>query len=315
MQQCGGVGGCIISRGLCSCYPGYAGEACESCASGYIQNNGQCLPALPGSIVSSNTADGDSGSSADPLPTWIWVAVVCGSLAMLALLVAAFYMGRFKTMARIFTEVHLPRMSQMYSTAGGDFRPTIRQSQAGVTFAQDVQKHSMHGAGILDDPRLERRQTGMVPPGSIMVNQLPPDYFSQSVAMDSSFVHAMPRRSSAGGALRQSAGGGMLEPHYNYSAGGGIVHSSHSYGGGVLENDPYTQPAHHEPAVRMNTTPTVHLVPPRQSAFASAVELPAPSAPPMHSYNDPRMTGEVHAFFGGSSPSMARASGTGEQTR
>lgn len=285
------------------CFPGYAGAACESCAGGYIQNNGQCLPTLP--IVSTPPAaapDGETLARVSPLATWVWVAVVCGSLTMLALLVAAFYMARFKAIARIFTEMHLPRMSQMSSNA---LRSTIRQSQAGVMYAQDVHnKHSMHGPLILDDPCLERRQTGMVPQGSIMVSQLPQEYFSQGAPADASFMATMARRPS----------GGMLEPHYNYSATGGLLHPDHSAWGGDVLHDPCAQPMHHEPTVRMNPRPTVHLIPPRHSAFASAMQ---PSAPPMHAYEDARITGEVQAFFEGSSPSvaMARASGTGEHVR
>lgn len=296
----------MISQGLCACYPGYAGQACEACATGYVQYNGKCLPAITtlASLALPAAPLAEATSSTEPLATWVWIVVVCGSVTVLALVVAAFYMGRYKTM-RVFTEVLHPRMSQAHSRIGGDARQSMRPSHVGVLQLQDVHNrpHSMVDTAILDDPYMTRRVTGMPPQGSMMIaNQ---DHLSPGSVFNPSFVQHPGRRSSTGGGLLGPSTGGMIHPNTGGHSTGGLRYDDHSVDGGMLTGG-LSEQTHHVPIVRVNPQPTVHMLPARQSTMA----VPQPSSP---MFDIPRMSGHVESFGGSSpSPAMGRPSGAGE---
>ncbi|KAL0020441.1 hypothetical protein WJX77_003488 [Trebouxia sp. C0004] len=44
---CSGKGTCLSSQGVCNCFPGYEGPACESCTSGWIPSQDYCIPYAP----------------------------------------------------------------------------------------------------------------------------------------------------------------------------------------------------------------------------------------------------------------------------
>ena len=60
MQMCGGKGTCLLKEGICNCYPGYAGAACEACADNFVFYGGYCMP------IAAAQQTGDGAATAPP---------------------------------------------------------------------------------------------------------------------------------------------------------------------------------------------------------------------------------------------------------
>ncbi len=98
--MCGGRGRCLAGSGVCSCFAGYVGDDCATCAADYVSVGGQCI-FLPGASIScsdgvrnGNEEGVDCGglncSTVCPSPTvplWMVVAVAVASAAILAIVV------------------------------------------------------------------------------------------------------------------------------------------------------------------------------------------------------------------------------------
>lgn len=65
---CGGKGMCLPASGVCQCFKGYTGDACEACDADFVQimAGGPCVY-LPGAVCTSTTACG--GVCPRPCPT------------------------------------------------------------------------------------------------------------------------------------------------------------------------------------------------------------------------------------------------------
>jgi hypothetical protein len=90
---CGGKGTCLLKEGLCVCYTGFAGTACEACAAGYTFYAGNCLPVAatrqegnstdalaPASVVSDAASD-------DGMPKWSYAIIAAGILLIIVAVV------------------------------------------------------------------------------------------------------------------------------------------------------------------------------------------------------------------------------------
>ena len=88
MQVCGGSGTCLIGQGLCLCYPGYAGDACDVCAAGHTLYDGRCLPvsATRTTLAAPTGSGAAGGAEASGRPAWIWAVI--GGIAAVAVVVA-----------------------------------------------------------------------------------------------------------------------------------------------------------------------------------------------------------------------------------
>ena len=96
------MGTCLLKEGLCVCFPGYAGTACEACASGYTLYAGTCQPVAATSV---SPLEDEAPAAADVSRfAWAgrawWVYVMSGAGGVLALVCALALLRAVRRRAR-----------------------------------------------------------------------------------------------------------------------------------------------------------------------------------------------------------------------
>jgi hypothetical protein len=94
--ECNGVGVCASSAagvGACVCWTGYAGNACDACAPGYVSSNGVCVRLEANLVVL-------PPESSKKSPVTIIVAVVVGVAALAAFVAVVVIANRTKKSAK-----------------------------------------------------------------------------------------------------------------------------------------------------------------------------------------------------------------------
>jgi hypothetical protein len=106
------MGTCLMKEGLCNCFRGYAGPACEACATGFVFYNGLCA-AISG-VIGQGGSDDDppatepvSGPSASEkedrwgAPGWVYAIGVVGGAAGIGAVIGFVWMGRVWLQRRV----------------------------------------------------------------------------------------------------------------------------------------------------------------------------------------------------------------------
>lgn len=142
-NSCSSTGTCLPAFGTCACFSGYQGNACDTCAAGYVRSKGLCMPDVvalglsanlaatngvpptPGNATTNSadgqqaaTSSGQSSGGSGP-STGTILGAVFGTLGLLAVLAAAFILVR-RRRAQAFAAFGSRTPTASGGTASGD---------------------------------------------------------------------------------------------------------------------------------------------------------------------------------------------------
>jgi hypothetical protein len=220
-----------MNQGICVCYPGFAGAACESCAAGHTYYSGRCLPvaatrsnASPATTPRGAPVAAAGGSASRSLSGWAFGII--GGAAMLALFVgfAAYAFWRRSRRTGRFSvgpsRLHHTRKVKHLSEIQGGGPATPRLSDGALPLVVGHARSS-HGGSFLTGTRQSA-------PGGLPLLATDVDDGTRDAADDLEWLHAGLRVHSTAGSLTAAGGGGRsvgfaLE---NASAAGGAPRGS-----------------------------------------------------------------------------------------